>query len=283
MFTLWCSIFTGIHAFYQRHGSCQFSLAFLLGLGLELDRTKAAVTDGSRESATRGLRPSWWTASLQFPPCFTSKKVDDKTDIFTSRWEETHLYMIDDWSYVGMFELRHRNNFSGFLLLGSEKKRLRTLRFFFPAKFLEGAVAVTTAGVPSSAARSLDLFGERCFFWFLTAKRRCQQNWGEGKWFCLWEWMVEDIYIYILTYDIIWDSYRWFTSLMTFKHQWSSQPTYAMLQNNDPWVARGVPPRPVCGAWWFMDETWNLGSDMKVWEKPHENTHTGLVSWGWFG
>lgn len=196
MFTLWCSIFTGIHAFYQRHGSCQFSLAFLLGLGLELDRTKAAVTDGSRESATRGLRPSWWTASLQFPPCFTSKKVDDKTDIFTSRWEETHLYMIDDWSYVGMFELRHRNNFSGFLLLGSEKKRLRTLRFFFPAKFLEGAVAVTTAGVPSSAARSLDLFGERCFFWFLTAKRRCQQNWGEGKWFCLWEWMVEDIYIY---------------------------------------------------------------------------------------
>ena len=28
-------------------------------------------------------------------PCFTSKKVDDKSDIFTSRWEETHLYMID--------------------------------------------------------------------------------------------------------------------------------------------------------------------------------------------
>ena len=33
-------------------------------------------------------------------PYFTSKKVDDKMDIFTSRWEEAHVY---NCTYLGMF------------------------------------------------------------------------------------------------------------------------------------------------------------------------------------
>ena len=131
--------------------------------------------------------------------------MDDKTDIFTSRWEETHLYMIDlMWVCFSCgTETTSRDFYSS-----EVRKTLEKTEKLFAAKFLEGAVAVTTAVVPSSAARSLDLFGERWLVFFVSDCQKEMPTKSGRKEMVLPLRMngrrsIHIYRIYLLTYDII--------------------------------------------------------------------------------
>lgn len=165
-----------------------------------------------------GPKPPWQTAPGKVPqeacgrvdeqqvytfsPCFTSKnyskKVHDKTDIFTSRWEETHLYMIDlVWVCLScLTETTSRDFYSSEVRKTLEK----TENPFFQQSFWK---ALLRSPLLWSLPVLLGLWtclGKDGFFCSLTAKRRCQQNWGERKWFCSWEWMVEDLSLSLSLY-----------------------------------------------------------------------------------
>lgn len=158
-----------------------------------------------------GPKPPWQTAPGKVPQEACGRVDEQQVYSFhlasrVKRWMTRRTYSHLDgkrhiyiWLILcGYVSVAAPKQLLGIFTPRKWEKRLRKLRNFSQQNFWK---ALLRSPLPWSLPVLLGLWTclgkDGLFFLFLTAKRRCQQNRGERKWFCLWEWMAEDLYIYI--------------------------------------------------------------------------------------